>query len=224
MRIQKYLSQEGIMSRREAESALQKGLIKVNGIVVTELGTKIDPDKDTVEFIGDEKQKETFAVYKPRGVVSSTIETEGKTIHEAFPKLAHLSPVGRLDKESEGLLLLSNDGIITKYITGKEKDIEKEYIVETREEIIPGMITQLERGIQLSDGMTLPAKARKIDKHTLSLTLIEGKKHQVRRMCDAVKLTITSLKRTRIGHITLKGLTDGASRKLTSEEVAVFKQ
>jgi 23S rRNA pseudouridine2605 synthase len=225
MRIQKYLSQKGIMSRREAEDFMTRGLIKVNGKIVIELGTKIDPDKDIVEVIEDDStpQKETYAIYKPAGVVSSEIESEGKTLSQAFPKLSHLKPVGRLDKASEGLLLLSNDGIITKIITGKEKNVEKEYIVEAREDIIPGMIARLEKGVNLVDGPTLPAKATKIDQHTISITLTEGRKHQVRRMCDAVKLTINSLKRVRIGHITLNDITDGSSRKLTAEEVSSFK-
>ena len=226
MRIQKYLSQKGIMSRREAEAALVKGLIKVNGEIVTELGTKIDPENDTVELVNDNTSpnKETVAIYKPIGIVCSEIESEGKTLNQAFPHLSHLKPVGRLDKASEGLLLMSNDGIITKIITGKEVVVEKEYMVDVREDIIPGMIARLEKGVDLVDGPTLPAKARKIDQHTLALTLTEGRKHQVRRMCDAVKLTIDNLKRVRIGHVTLEGITDGSFRKLTKEEVAEFKK
>lgn len=203
---------------------MQKGLITVNGKVVTELGTKIDPNKDVVEVISNNASpKETYAVYKPRDIVCSENESEGTTLKKAFPELSHLNPVGRLDKASEGLLLLSNDGIVTKAVTGNDHLIEKEYIVTVREDVLPGMIQQIEKGIPLSDGMTLPAQAKKIDQHTLSITLKEGRKHQVRRMCDALKMTVLSLKRVRIGSIHLKPLTDGAFRKLTKEEVASLK-
>ncbi len=224
MRIQKYLSQQGILSRREAERYMTKGLVTVNGKVVTELGTKIDPNKDIVKVTESKTTpKETHAIYKPRGVVCSNNESEGKTLAQAFPNLSHLNSVGRLDKESEGLLLLSNDGIVTKAITGDDHKIEKEYIVTVREDVLPGMIEQIAKGISLSDGMTLPAVGKKIDQHTLSITLKEGRKHQVRRMCDALKMTVLSLKRIRIGSIHLKPLTDGGSRKLTTEEVLELK-
>lgn len=226
MRIQKYLSQQGILSRREAEKAIREGKIKLNGKIVREMGVQIDPAKDKVEVVGLEKGEEkiTVAVYKPRGVVSSVNPAEGRTIHEAFPQFKHLNAVGRLDKESEGLLLLSNDGLVTKAVTGEAHEIEKEYEVTVREDVIPAQLKRMEEGIMLDGEKTLPAKAKKLDKHLFSLILTEGRTHQIRRMADAVHLTIERLVRVRIGTITLKGLTVGGSRALSAKEVAALKK
>jgi len=226
MRIQKYLSQKGVLSRREAEKYLQKGLIKVNGKVVTELGTKIDPEKDTVDVTNNNSlipQKESVLVNKPRGVVVSNQNTEGETIFEIFPQYSHLSAVGRLDKESDGLLILSNDGVIAKKVTGPDHTIEKEYVVTVREDITPAIVKRLESGIKIDKEMTLPAKVQKKDRHTFSIILVEGKKHQIRRMCDAVRLTVESLTRIRIGNITDKKLRLGKSRPLTTDEIDSLK-
>src|SRR3989344_305091 len=128
MRIQKYLSQEGILSRRETESFIKRGLIICNGKVVRDLGRQIDPAKDKIEILrdvhGTQQEKITVAVNKPRGIVSGKNKAEGQTIFDLLPKFKDLNTVGRLDKESEGLLLLSNDGIITKRITGSDHTIE----------------------------------------------------------------------------------------------------
>ncbi len=226
MRIQKYLSQEGILSRREAEKAIRDGKVMLNGKIIREMGVQIDPAKDKVEVVGTEKSEEkiTVVVYKPRGVVSSTNSAEGKTVHEAFPQFKNLNAVGRLDKGSEGLLLLSNDGVITAAVTSEKHLIEKEYEVTVREDVMPAQLKRMEEGIVLDGEKTLPAKAKKLDKHLFSLILTEGRTHQIRRMADAVHLTIERLVRVRIGAITLKGLNAGKSRMLTAKEVATLKK
>ncbi len=226
MRIQKYLSEIGLLSRREAEKYLLLGLIKVNGKVIDKLGTTIDPEKDKIEVDlqnSKAEKKSSFAVYKPIGIVVSESESEGKTIKKAFPKLSHLSPIGRLDKQSEGLLILSNDGVIAKNITGKDHLIEKEYEVTVREDVVPAMIEKFKSGIVIDKQKTLPAKAEKIDRHTFSICLKEGRKHQIRRMCDAVHLTVENLKRIRIGKITLGSLGPGNARALSKEEIDSLK-
>lgn len=187
---------------------------------------QIDPEKDKVEIIGREKensQKITIAFNKPRGIVCSKIESEGQTIFQFLPQFSHLNAVGRLDKDSEGLILLSNDGVITAAVTSEKHLIEKEYQVRVREEVRPWHMRQMEAGIKLEDGLTLPAKTKLLDDHVFSLIIKEGRKHQIRRMCAALNLTIERLKRIRIGDIALGKLQTGAYRVLSPKEVESLK-
>ena len=227
MRIQKYLSQKKILSRRETEDYVRKGLIACNGEIVRDLGRQIDPEKDKIEILAPAKneisKKITIAINKPRGIVCSRNKLEGKTIFELFPEFEKLNAVGRLDKESEGLILLSNDGVITSAITGSEHKIEKEYEVSVQEEINPIQMKRLEKGIMIDDRMTLPAKTKIIGGHTFSIILKEGRKHQIRRMADAVQLTILKLKRIRIWDIALKDLKVGDYRILSAGEINKLK-
>mgnify|MGYP001567241569 CR=1 FL=1 len=216
MRIQKYLSQKRIMSRREAEEYIRRGKILLNGKVVKEMGARIDPEKDRVEVLNlpNDKKKITVAVYKPRGIVCSKNPAEGKSIFDIFPQFTELNTVGRLDKESEGLLLLSNDGVVTAKITGEDHSVEKEYEVTTREPVMPNHLRKMEEGIMLDGKKTLSTKAKRLSRNSFSLILREGRNHQIRRMADTVHLTIEKLVRVRIGDITLSGLTPGKSRAI----------
>lgn len=227
IRIEKYLAHEGLCSRREARSYLERGLVKVNG-KRAEPGQKIIPESDHVEFsyiASDElDQKETVAVYKPRGVISSHDTDQGKNIFDVFPQYKNLHCVGRLDRESEGLILLSNDGLITKAITGKEHLIEKEYTVHTRENILPWMMKRMSQGMELEDGFTLPAKAKKTGTHSFNIILKEGRKHQIRRMANACHLTIESLKRIRIHTIEITGMLPGNVKKLDDKIIEDIKK
>lgn len=224
MRIQKYLSEQGIASRREAEQLIVAGLVSLNGKIVTEMGVKIDPEKDKITVRNDRTPKKTTVIiYKPRGVASSRNRAEGKTIYQLLPQFNDLNIVGRLDKESEGLLMLSDDGVIAKAVTGDAHKTEKEYIVSVREDIAPGRLKTLEKGIMLEDGMTLPCVISNINKFTFHITIREGRKHQIRRMCEYLKLTVTELKRIRIGSITLGKLRSGDFRKLSSQEIISLK-
>lgn len=228
MRIQKYLSEQGICSRREAEEFIKRGLVSVNGTVVREMGVQIDPATDTVavlEFGQREiRRKTTVALYKPRGIASSRMRTEGRTVYDMLPQFEKLDIVGRLDKASEGLLILSDDGVVAKAVTGEAHLIEKEYTVSVREDVNAGRLKSLEPGIELEDGPTLPAKTQLLDKHTFRIILREGRKHQIRRMCEYLHLTVVQLKRIRIGAITLAGLKPGDFRILSPAEVAGLKQ
>ena len=205
MRIHKYLSQQKICSRREAEELIKRGLIKVNGKPAT-VGQAIDPEKDKVEIIGQANKKVTLAFYKPRGVISDQQEINGQL----------LNTVGRLDKDSEGLILLSNDGTVTAAVTSDKHTIEKEYEVTTQEKIGPSKINKMASGVRLEDGLTLPAKVKLINNRTFIIILKEGRNHQIRRMAAALNLTAVKIKRTRIGNITLGKLKPGEYRDLTN--------
>lgn len=226
-RIQKYLSEQGILSRREAEIFIKKGLISVNGKKVTVLGTKIDPLHDQVSVLKEgeklRENKTTIAYYKPRGIVSSRNESEGETIYQLLPQFEHLHIVGRLDKESEGLILLTNDGVLAHVLTGKEHLISKEYEVTVQEKIEPLHMRLMVRGVILEDGLAKAIKAEATGPYGFRLVLKEGRKHQIRRMCGAVRLTTIRLKRVKIGGIDLRGLRPGDCRKLSPKEVVSLK-
>jgi len=226
IRVERYLAERGILSRREAKRALEEGLISLHGKPVKK-GEKRFPHewKNLTLHPKLEKErsrKETYAVYKPRGYTSG--KDGKKTIFHAFPKLSHLHTVGRLDKESEGLILLTNDGLVTKAVTGKDHCIEKEYLVTVREDVLPWMIEKMERGMVLEDGPTLPAKAKRISRHQFRITLREGRKHQIRRMANKLHLTVEELKRTRIHNIHLGRMRPRNARRLTREEVEELKK
>lgn len=228
MRIQKYLSQTGVCSRREAEEFIRRGLVMMNGKVVKEMGVQIDPEKDKVEVKGaamkEQEEKMTVIVNKPRDIASSRERAEGQTIFDLLPQFSQLNIVGRLDKMSTGLLLLSNDGAIARRVTGDEHLTEKEYEVSVREHTSPGMLKAFEEGVTLEDGPTLPAKVTFLDNYSFRIILKEGRKHQIRRMCQYLHLTVTKLMRLRIGPIALGGLRPGKFRVLTKEEVTALKR
>jgi pseudouridine synthase len=228
MRIQKYLSEQGIASRREAEALIQRGLVSVNGNVVRTMGVQINPLSDRVEVHAQAKRelhaKTTIVLNKPRGIVSSRTGTEGTTVYDLFPRFEQLDIVGRLDKASEGLLILSDDGVIARAVTGEHHGMEKEYTVSVREETNAGRLKSLEPGIMLEDGPTLPCRTQLIDRHSFRIVLREGRKHQIRRMCEYLHLTVVQLKRVRIGPIQLTGLKTGAFRQLSPMEVDALKR
>src|SRR3990167_11481359 len=162
MRIQKYMSEKGIASRREAERLNMLGLVTVNGKVVREMGVQIDPEKDKVALLpAAEKKiakKMTIVVYKPRDIISSRERHEGKIIFDLLPRFNKLNIIGRLDKSSEGLLMLTDDGVIAKAVTGEAHLVEKEYKVTTQEDVRAERLKVLERGILIDGVITLPAK------------------------------------------------------------------
>ena len=227
MRIQKYLSQQKILSRRETENYIRKGLIACNGKIVRDLGRQIDPEKDKIEILAPAKseinKKITISVNKPRDIVCSKNKEEGKTIFDLLPEFENLNAVGRLDKDSEGLILLSNDGVITATITGNDHKIEKEYEVVVREDLSRNKMSILENGVIIDGKMTLPAQTKITGNHTFNIILKEGRKHQIRRMTDIVHLTILKLKRIRIGNILLKNIDIGNYRVLSTIEVNKLK-
>jgi len=225
MRIQKYCSEKGLCSRREAEDYIKRGYIKVNGVVVREMGVQINPEKDKVQLsiprkITATQSKITVLCYKPRGYTCTKSRDEGPSIFVLFPEFTQLNTVGRLDKESEGLILLSNDGRVTKAVTGEARKIEKEYEVDVREDVTQDKLNQLSRGVLLDGIRTLPAITKSIGDHRFRIVLREGKKHQIRRMADVAQWTVTKLKRIRIGSLTSRGLEPGRGRQLSEKEIS----
>lgn len=227
IRLDKYFSLKGVLSRREAKTAIEKGLVKINGEVVRDGGIKIQEGVDTVEMKEKGKsliaKKDTVLVYKPRGVLSSK-DTTSKNIFEVFPQFKNLNCVGRLDKESEGLILLSNDGLVTKAVTGKDHRIEKEYVVKVQEDFLPWMAKKFMDGVKLRDGIAKAVFAKKLDRHRFSIVLRDGRKHQIRRMANKLKLTVKRLERVRIGEITKRGLRPSQFRKLSKGEITQLKK
>lgn len=225
MFVQKHLVEQGVCSRKEAEAFLRDGLILVNGAIARP-GVPIK-ESDVVTLAGKAQdqlnRKITVAIYKPRGVVCSIGHDYGPTVQKMFPHYSNLNIVGRLDKESEGLLLLSNDGLITKAVTGDTHQVEKEYEVVTQERVDEARLKPLTMQMKLKVGTTLPTTVSLINARTFRIVLHEGKNRQIRRMCGMINLTVKNLTRLRIGTIELSTMQPGDSRKLSPEEVAGLK-
>ncbi len=209
IRINKYLKEKGLASRREADSLVKSELVLVNGKTV-ENGFMVK-EKDIVTLKDIKKEYKYLAYYKPRGL--PTQDQPGKNSVVTEWKNLGLYPIGRLDKESEGLLLLTNDGRFATEVLSKKEKYEKEYVVTVRETLRPSVAKVLQKGMSTSAlGKLLPAKAKIIDKKTIKIVLNEGKRHQIRVMLNDLSYTIISLKRVRIGSIKLGNLKPGESR------------
>jgi pseudouridine synthase len=227
-RLQKYLARCGIASRRQAEEMILEGKVKVNNKIVTKMGIVVNPEKDRIEADGRPvRQKETlsyYLLYKPAGVVSTCSDPQRrKTVLDLIPNKGRLYPVGRLDYQTEGLLLLTDDGELANRLTHPRYRISKTYLVEVSGLISEEKAALLERGVELEDGPTQPAKV-KIEYYNKTesrffLTISEGRNHQVRRMCEAVGLPVTYLCRVRMSFLDLNGLAPGEYRRLGVKEV-----
>ena len=223
VRLEKYMAHIGMSSRREAKDLVVSGKVSVNKKVIRETGFGIDPDRDVVEITGARPDKNSIVLYKPRGIETSKTSPDSRDIHDEFPQFKHLAPIGRLDKDSEGLIIVSDDGTLARAITAEHSNVEKEYVVTVRESVTPAALDRMSRGIVLDAKKTRPAETKRIGEHTFSIVLHEGRKHQIRRMCDACKLTIERLERVRIGSIKIGSLKSGEFKKLTDQEIASFK-
>ncbi len=223
LRLQKVLSQAGIASRRVAEDLIEQGRVSVNG-VIAQLGARVDTESDVVEVdgvhIGVKKGLVYYLVNKPAGVISTVRDTHGRpTVTELVPEDPPVVPVGRLDAETEGLLLLTNDGDLTFRLTHPRFGVEKEYLVSVRGRPSRSAVRELRDGVELDDGMTAPAKVAMVDESTLKITIHEGRNRQVRRMCAAVGHEVVRLVRFRIGPLVDPHLKPGEYRDLTQAEV-----
>ncbi|MDA8210396.1 MAG: pseudouridine synthase [Clostridia bacterium] len=232
-RLQKYLAHAGVASRRHCEELILKGKVAVNGQVVTELGTKVDPVKDQVLVNGKPvsiaKTKVYILLYKPGGYVTTVKDPEGrKTVIDLLKGIRErVYPVGRLDYDTEGLLILTNDGELTHALTHPSRQVDKTYLAIVQGVPAEDGLEQLRRGIRLEDGMTAPAGVRLLkveqDKAWLEITIHEGRNRQVRRMCEQIGYPVLFLKRVRLGFLTLDGLTVGKYRTLRPREVAKLR-
>lgn len=223
-RINKYLAHEAICSRREADRLLEAGKILING-KKAKLGDMVN-ENDKVEVVGDQKRKNELvylAYYKPRGIITHSPQGDEKSIEDILKFKTKIFPVGRLDKDSEGLIMLTNDGRVTGRLLEPERNHDKEYVVTVDKEVEQKFIDKMTRGVVLDDGYkTLPCEARKIRTNAFAIILNEGKKRQIRRMCNALGYGVTSLKRVRILNVKLAGLKPGQHRTLKGGELKGF--
>jgi pseudouridine synthase len=222
MRLQKYLSGAGFCSRRKGEEYIKDGLVMVNDQVVTELGTKVDPQIDRIEVDGtcvEADQKSVYiALNKPRGYVTSCDHPGEKIVLDFVDIPERIYPVGRLDKDSTGLLLLTNDGRLHHRLSHPSFDHEKEYEVTAARHITDGALKSLEKGMPMMGTRTRPAKIRRISSKRFRIILKEGKNRQIRRMVGKVGGRVIGLKRIRISNIKLGKLSEGSWRHLGEKE------
>ncbi len=228
-RLQKVIAQAGIASRRKAEELIQNGKVKVNGQVVTEMGVQVSP-QDTVEVNGKEIGKEEkvyFLFNKPKHTISAVKDDKGRdTVADYFGDIRErVFPVGRLDYDTTGLILMTNDGNFANAMMHPSSHIEKTYEVAVNGVLTDDMLRKLERGIELDDGMTLPAevvllnRSKKKNKTLLQITIQEGRNRQVRRMMAYFDCEVTRLNRIQYGFLDLGNLRQGQYRKLRMYEV-----
>ncbi|WML45161.1 23S rRNA pseudouridine(2605) synthase RluB [Neobacillus sp. PS3-40] len=228
-RLQKVIAQAGIASRRKSEELIKEGKVKVNGKIITELGVKVsNSDKVEVNEIQIERESPVyFLLYKPRGVISSVSDDKGrKVVTDFFPHIMErIYPVGRLDYDTSGVLLMTNDGEFANLLMHPRSEIEKVYVAKTQGIPLRESLRKLEKGIRLEDGKTSPARVKMISldkkKQTsiIELVIHEGRNRQVRRMFEAIGHQVLKLKRERYGTLTLNGLNAGEARELTPHEV-----
>jgi len=222
IRLQKFLSQAGVCSRRQGEEYITSGNVSVNGRVVTELGTKVDPDKDRVEVMGKSVTAADKLIYiamnKPIGYVTSCDQPRDKTVMQLVDIPERVYPVGRLDKDSVGLLLLTNDGRLHHRLSHPSFDHEKEYEVTVASPIPDTALVRMAKGMNIMGGKTRPAEVRRISATSFRIILKEGKNRQIRRMVKTVGNHVKTLKRIRISNIQLAKLPEGTWRYLTEKE------
>jgi len=226
IRIQKFLSQAGHCSRRAGEQLIRAGRVRVNGQVVCELGTKIDPSADHVEVDGHrvviQEEKHYIALYKPVGYVTSCSHPGQKIVLDLVAVSQRVYPVGRLDKQSEGLILLTNDGRLHHRMTHPSFDHEKEYQVTVKQDISDPALGKLARGVDILGKRTRPAKISRISPNCFRIVLQEGRNRQIRRMVEQAGNKVIRLKRTRMASIQLGALLPGQWRPLTEAEKDVL--
>lgn len=228
IRLQKFLSEAGIASRRKAEEMIRNGLVKVNGRVA-QIGDTVDPKKDNVVVRGKKVKKESSLRYillnKPRGYVTTTDDELGrKFVLELVSDIKErIYPVGRLDRVSEGALILTNDGAFANAMMHPSKHVPKTYRVTVRPGITPEQVDILSTGVELDGRLTAPADVHVLMKEegraVLEIVLREGRNRQIRRMCEAVNLEVARLRRIAIGSVKLGMLQTGEWRDLTAQEV-----
>ena len=231
-RLQKYMASCGIASRRKCEELILNGFVSVNGQKITKLGTTIDTDKDIVEYknkkITIEEDKVYLALNKPKGYVTTNKDERGrKTILDLVKVNQRIFPIGRLDYQSSGLLLLTNDGDIYNKIIHPRVKIIKKYMVIVEGQFTPGELIRFKEGIDIGGYVTAPSEIRVIEiknrNSKVEISITEGKNRQIRRMCEELNHKVLELKRVSVGEIRLGNLEEGKYRNLTDEELEYLK-
>jgi len=223
IRINKFLADRHLFTRRQADEMVKAGHILINGRTAV-LGEKVCKS-DQVTVQGGMRSKKSYvylAFNKPKGIVSHSPQKGERGIMDVFKYKQKIFPVGRLDKNSQGLLILTNDGRITDRMLNPDYYHEKEYIVRVDRTISPGFIKNMEHGVAIDEYVTRPSKAKKIDNMTFSIILTEGKKHQIRRMCEKLERAVLDLKRVRVMNVELGNIKPGTARKIEGSELDMF--
>ena len=225
-KLQKVLARAGVASRRAVEVLILEGRVRVNGEVAI-VGQRVDPRTDVLEvdgaLVAADPDLVHYLLHKPAGVVTTADDPQGRpTVVDLVPPEPRVFPMGRLDADTEGLLLLTNDGELTHRVTHPSHGVEKEYLAEVEGRPSRGALRRLREGVELDDGPTAPARASLAAPNVLKLVIHEGRNRQVRRMCEAVGHPVLRLVRTRIGPLTDTTLKPGEWRPLSPEEVAAL--
>jgi 23S rRNA pseudouridine2605 synthase len=228
MRLQKYISKAGYASRRKAEALIREGLVKVNGIKVFEMGITVDPDNDSVSINGKILQIENEAVYlilnKPEGVVTTLSDNFNRTIVTDFISInERVYPVGRLDYDSKGLVLMTNDGELTNLLTHPSHHISKTYLVNIDRALSLEELNRFRNGVDIGGYVTAKCSISKKGQLSYEIVLYEGKNRQIRRMFESFERKVLSLQRVSIGDIMIGSLKEGSWRRLTADEVKYLK-
>ena len=229
-RLQKFLAHAGICSRRAAEEHIREGRVTVNNEVVCEMGVKVDPDKDTVLFDGSpvknrsEEKKVYIALNKPKGYVSSCSHKGEKIVLDLIDIPQRIYPVGRLDKDSQGLILLTNDGFLHNRLSHPSYDHKKKYVVTTVKPVSDRNLKKLEDGVVIEGEKTRKAETRRLAKNRFLIILQQGRNRQIRKMAESIGNKVKSLKRIEMAGVPLGDLQEGRWRYLTSREIqALYK-
>jgi 23S rRNA pseudouridine2604 synthase len=219
MRINKYLAHEQYCTRREADELIQARKVLING-VPAQLGDKVwESDKIEVRF--RPRKYRYFAYHKPRGVITHSPQGDEESIADISP-VPGVFPIGRLDKDSYGLIILTDDGRITDALLNPDREHEKEYEVTTRDALTPSFKTRMEQGVDIGGYVTKPCRVELLGSRKFSITLTEGKKHQIRRMCGAFGHSATQLKRVRIMNVAIGNMRPNEVRPLEGAELKTF--
>lgn len=227
IRLNKYLANQGISARRDIKTLMKNIIITVNGERATEPGIRVSPQTDDIRVNGKKliaPQLVYYLLNKPKGVISTTSDEYGrKNVLSLIPDKQRLYPVGRLDKDTTGLILLTNDGELTNHLTHPKYHVSKVYRVTISERATSEQLRALRNGVLLNDGITSPAQIRELKtnskKHIIEITLHEGRNRQIRRMCETVGIELLELHRIKFGPITLENLPIGTFRNLTQKEI-----
>jgi 23S rRNA pseudouridine2605 synthase len=224
MRLAKYLAHAGVASRRRAEALVSSGRVTVGGEVVTDPARDVDSTSGVAvdgDPVAGAEERVVYALHKPPGVVSTARDPGGHpTVVSLVDDPRRLYPVGRLDADAGGLILLTNDGELANRLTHPRYEVPKTYCVRVGSPPVrEPALRRLREGVELEDGMTAPAKVRRVSADTLELTIHEGRNRQIKRMCEAVGHRVVALRRTRFGPLALGDLQPGASRRLSAAEM-----
>jgi 23S rRNA pseudouridine2605 synthase len=226
MRLNRFLARAGVASRRSADDLIKAGRVTVNG-EPGELNTFV-AGRDVVEVDGERVGKQALAyvlLHKPIGVVTTASDRQGRlTVVDLVGDDARVVPVGRLDIDTSGVLLLTNDGDLAHRLAHPRYGIEKTYVADVDGDLTPAAVALLAEGVQLEDGVTAPARTRQLGRSRVELVLHEGRNRQVRRMCEAVAFPVVRLRRTAYAGLAVDGLEPGASRELKPEELASLRR